>query len=230
MSFSISDLAEHLRGFVGDVDPSTPKGQKRLAIIETATRMFAEQGYRQTSMDELARALGVAKGTLYLYFPKKIDLLIAAVAREKLRWIPELCGLLESAELPATTRLKRWVEAVLLLPMRSPLINRLMSDPGMAAILAETPQDVMRKAQDLYPQFMQPLLDEVAGPGHRWSELELRDRANVLRAISAISPMLHHEAMRPGLSPDRFAALFADMIVDGIRPRPAPKSEQGASP
>ena len=68
-------------------------------------------------------------------------------------------------------------------------------------------------------QLLQPLLDDLGGPGHRWTEIELRDRATVIQSLSYIAPMLRHESLRPGLSEERFATLFADMIVDGIRPR-----------
>jgi AcrR family transcriptional regulator len=40
-------------------------------LVEVATRVFIEQGFRQTRMDDVAEALGVAKGTLYLYVESK---------------------------------------------------------------------------------------------------------------------------------------------------------------
>ena len=40
-------------------------------LIACATRVFIEQGYRRTQMDDVAAALGVAKGTLYLYVESK---------------------------------------------------------------------------------------------------------------------------------------------------------------
>ncbi|MBY0275763.1 TetR/AcrR family transcriptional regulator [Candidatus Binatia bacterium] len=44
----------------------------RLAqLIDAATRVFIEQGYRRTQMADVAAALGVAKGTLYLYVESK---------------------------------------------------------------------------------------------------------------------------------------------------------------
>ena len=41
------------------------------ALIRTATNVFLEQGYRRTQMADVADALGVAKGTLYLYVESK---------------------------------------------------------------------------------------------------------------------------------------------------------------
>ncbi|MBM4385189.1 MAG: TetR/AcrR family transcriptional regulator [Deltaproteobacteria bacterium] len=41
------------------------------AAIRAATRVFLRQGYRRTQMADIADELGVAKGTLYLYFESK---------------------------------------------------------------------------------------------------------------------------------------------------------------
>jgi AcrR family transcriptional regulator len=40
-------------------------------LVEIATRVFIDQGFRQTRMDDIAEALGVAKGTVYLYVESK---------------------------------------------------------------------------------------------------------------------------------------------------------------
>jgi AcrR family transcriptional regulator len=40
-------------------------------LIDTATQVFIEQGYRRTQMADIAEAMGVAKGTLYLYVESK---------------------------------------------------------------------------------------------------------------------------------------------------------------
>ena len=41
------------------------------ALIRAATSVFLEQGFRRTQMADIAEALGVAKGTLYLYVESK---------------------------------------------------------------------------------------------------------------------------------------------------------------
>ena len=40
-------------------------------LLDAATRVFVEQGYRRTQMADVAAAMGVAKGTLYLYVESK---------------------------------------------------------------------------------------------------------------------------------------------------------------
>lgn len=50
-------------------------------ILDAAEELFAEKGYHDTSMDEIASHAGVAKGTLYLHFARKVDLACALFER-----------------------------------------------------------------------------------------------------------------------------------------------------
>jgi AcrR family transcriptional regulator len=44
-------------------------------ILDAAERLIVEHGYEGMTMDQVAAAAGVAKGTIYLYFPSKQSLL-----------------------------------------------------------------------------------------------------------------------------------------------------------
>lgn len=48
-------------------------------LVEAATAVFLEQGYRRTQMADVAARLGVAKGTLYLYVESKAALFHAVI-------------------------------------------------------------------------------------------------------------------------------------------------------
>jgi AcrR family transcriptional regulator len=49
---------------------------KRQAILLAARDLFASQGYEDTTIAEIARAAGMAVGTVYLYFQNKHDILV----------------------------------------------------------------------------------------------------------------------------------------------------------
>ena len=49
--------------------------EKRKRIIECAVQVFTERGFHHATIDEIAAASGVAKGTVYRYFKSKEDLL-----------------------------------------------------------------------------------------------------------------------------------------------------------
>lgn len=53
------------------------KLETRKAIIDAAVKLFAEKGFEQTSMNELAREAGVGKGTIYGYFATKNEIFLA---------------------------------------------------------------------------------------------------------------------------------------------------------
>ncbi len=54
----------------------TSRGRdRRFALINTATQLFAKQGYHPTSVQDIVEALGVGKGVFYWYFPSKDELL-----------------------------------------------------------------------------------------------------------------------------------------------------------
>jgi TetR/AcrR family fatty acid metabolism transcriptional regulator len=60
------------------VDPqeTKDKNDKYHRILEAAVKIFARQGFRQSTVAQIAREAGVADGTIYLYFKNKDDILV----------------------------------------------------------------------------------------------------------------------------------------------------------
>lgn len=48
-------------------------------ILSAARKVFAHKGMKAATVDEIAEVAGIAKGTVYLYFPSKRDLYLAAL-------------------------------------------------------------------------------------------------------------------------------------------------------
>lgn len=66
--------------------PSTeesPESAKRRQILEGARQVFLASGFDGASMGEIAKAAGVSKGTLYVYFDSKESLFAALTTEEK---------------------------------------------------------------------------------------------------------------------------------------------------
>lgn len=53
--------------------------ERERMILDYAEKVLLEKGYYDVSMDEIAAGVGIAKGTLYLHFPKKEDLVYSLV-------------------------------------------------------------------------------------------------------------------------------------------------------
>ncbi|MBR0697162.1 TetR/AcrR family transcriptional regulator [Bradyrhizobium lablabi] len=70
---------QHSLHLVADEDST-----KRRQILDGARKVFLDLGFDGASMGEIARAAGVSKGTLYVYFPDKYGLFEAIVEEEKI--------------------------------------------------------------------------------------------------------------------------------------------------
>ncbi|MDH3443160.1 MAG: TetR/AcrR family transcriptional regulator [Deltaproteobacteria bacterium] len=62
------------------VSPRLSADQRRAAIVQAATKVFADNGFHGTTTRELARAAGVSEALLYKHFPSKESLFGAMLA------------------------------------------------------------------------------------------------------------------------------------------------------
>ena len=72
------------------------KETRRLAILAGAARLFSDCPYDDLRMADLARQLGLGKGTLYLYFPSKESLFMAVLQAEMGAWFAGAAARLEA--------------------------------------------------------------------------------------------------------------------------------------
>ncbi len=63
---------------------------KKEAILKAATKLFAQKGFKDTSMSELARMTGVAQGTIFYHYRSKEDLFLAIMDELKISITDEL--------------------------------------------------------------------------------------------------------------------------------------------
>jgi TetR/AcrR family fatty acid metabolism transcriptional regulator len=83
-----------------------PDADKRLLILDAATRVFAERGFFSAQVADIARRAGIAAGTVYLYFRSKDDILISLFDRTMQDAIRDGHTVLEAIADP-TERLRR---------------------------------------------------------------------------------------------------------------------------
>jgi AcrR family transcriptional regulator len=88
-------------------DRTSRREVRRQELVEAAAAVFSAKGVSATSVDDIVRAAGVAKGTFYLYFATKTDAVNAVAAR-------------------MVERVAERIEAVAADPARSP-IERLLA-------------------------------------------------------------------------------------------------------
>lgn len=69
--------------------------EKKECILSAATRLFARFGFKKTSVDQIAKDAGVAKGTVYLAADTKEDLFYQAIHREVRAYTAEIAKLID---------------------------------------------------------------------------------------------------------------------------------------
>jgi AcrR family transcriptional regulator len=142
--------------------------ERREQILEAAVRLWTGQGFEATTLEAIAREAGIAKGTVYLYFATKEDLLAAAVERWSL--LPDVAAVLgpELAELPVREAIPRLAELVWTrLRGSAPLVGLLLRELVLRPAEART--------------FVSSVVLPVNGAFAAW--LEGRVRAGEIRAV-----------------------------------------------
>jgi AcrR family transcriptional regulator len=85
---------------------------RRRDILAAAAATFARHGYRGTSLDRVAAAMGVGKSSLYHYFRSK-EALFATLADETLQREVELFDALAVGDAPPAERMRVLVDSIL---------------------------------------------------------------------------------------------------------------------
>ncbi len=194
-------------------------------ILDAALDVFAEKGFAAARLDEIAARAGVSKGTLYLYFASKEELLKAVVQTDIVGMIAEGRAMIEQFEGPTDALLEafmqRWWE--------------LQGETKSSAIM----KIITSEAQN-FPEVARFYASEVIEPAHAMLESLLRrgvargdfapieHYADVVHAmVSGVMFLMnwkHSLAPCVGdehIEPRRFIQTFARLLIDGLAPRAA---------
>ena len=188
--------------------------RRRREVVNTAARLFAERGYRNTSIDDLVEATGLQRGGLYQYIDSKQHLLLLT-HEELIEPLLVRAEEIVAADVPADVKLREllraWVTHVA--THRDHMVvfgeeRRLIeSDPAWADV---------RAARERF----QSLLEGVLLAGDRDGTFAVDDadvvRLSILGIVNHMPQWLDPDGrLRPGEIADR----CADMLLRGLLPR-----------
>lgn len=83
--------------------------ERRSQILNAAMKIFARDGFQKARMDDIAKETGVAKGTVYLYFKGKEDIVKSTIDRMFLSEFKEITVLVDE-EMSVTDKLNQVFE------------------------------------------------------------------------------------------------------------------------
>ena len=70
-----------------------PKEAVKDAILDATDRLLARYGYRKMTVEDIAVETGIGKGTIYLHFERKDDLLVALWEEAIGRFAPRMSAI-----------------------------------------------------------------------------------------------------------------------------------------
>lgn len=126
---------------------------KRDRILRAAIKVFAQKGFYATRVSEIAKAAGVADGTIYLYFKSKDDVLIT-IFEDGIHRLLAILREVASSEEPFDVRITRVIELQL---------GLLEDQRDLAEVITVN----LRQSSTLLKQYAAPLfleyIDVIAG-------------------------------------------------------------------
>ena len=140
-------------------------------ILDAADRLLARYGYRKMTIDDLAKEAGIGKGTVYLHFASKEDVVLSSIDRIVRRLLEEMQRITESS---AATEAK----------LREMLILRVMFRFDSVQHYTESISEVLRDLRA-------GLLERRA----RYFEEEAKAFATILRQGQTAGVFRRHEAL-----------------------------------
>lgn len=180
-------------------------------MLDAATGHFARFGYRRTNIADVANDAGVGKGTIYLYFPSKVELLTACLTREKMSLIPQLEA---TIELQPAERLEAYLQMVIRFALTAPLSSALLKgDREMSAVLADAADAGVPTETARGLAFLANLVADAA-PGV--PEDERARLSKVLLMIVALPAHISSMQELMDLSNEEFITTYARVLARGV--------------
>lgn len=185
-------------------------------IFQAAQARFERYGYRKTTMDEIAHDAGIAKGTTYLYFKSKDEIVAAYADRELEKMYGDLCAVARSRG-GAAERLER-----LLVGRALWIIEHGVRTPEGHEIIFEVGGHVWREVFWRHIQRQIELIGDVVEEGCRCGELApaVDPRRAAHAASAAFSGVIRQPPPGVPITREQREALVHDiarLVVAGMR-------------
>lgn len=187
------------------------RSARRDAILSAARKVFARKGFEGTTIADIAREAGVAAGTVYLYYPSKIDIFAALNAQLFAVINDAIAEVAAPADLSGGTRAR--VRAVFEACGRHRDLLRLV-------FLNPDPRtEVARRMKHADEERLRPLADLFLA-GMNAGAVRRDDPVLLARLVTGVVTIALYQCLVNGDGRDQpaYEALVSDMIVGGLAP------------
>ena len=117
-------MASQRKSEHGQIEERSKREQRADRILDAAAELMLRWGYNKTTIDDIARYAGVAKGTIYLHWKTREDLFLALMRREYARLVKDIQQRI--ANDPEGGTLQGITKHSMLATMKSPLMKAVL--------------------------------------------------------------------------------------------------------
>ena len=183
------------------------------AVVAEAARAFGRYGFKKTSMDDVARGAGIAKGTLYLGCTSKRDLFYQAILRDLRLWNVELARQIDP-RVPADELLVRVAQEAFATVDRFPLARGLV----MGEYDADIPDwaDHLDELRAFGMSTIQELLRVGVRQGRFRAGLDLEETAGILLELITTTIGWNGRGPRAEERLARRGRALVDVVLNGL--------------
>jgi AcrR family transcriptional regulator len=186
--------------------------EKRAAILKTAARFFADNGYDRSSMSDLAKACGISKALIYHYYASKDALLFDIIHSHLSRLLRAAETRCDPAETEPRARLRALVQAILSVYKDADAEHKVQL--GTAASLSRQDQETLAQLQRRLVHIVSEALRAVV-PDLFASDPKLL-RPVTMSLFGMLNWFYLWYRRGGGLSREEYADLATDLILNGI--------------
>lgn len=182
-------------------------------IYETAARLFYEKGYASTSLQDLANAVGLQKGSLYHYISSKEDLLFG-ITEYAHNFFLDLVGTVDDPALTPLQNLERTLRTHAEFAAEHFHVTAAFYNDRQA--LSDERQQRVIETRDAYEAKLRQLIRQGQEQGEIAPDIDPRMALfGVLGMINWINQWYQPDGP---LSPSEIGAAFATLSVRALRP------------
>ncbi len=134
---------------------------RKQELLMTAMRLFASQGYEQTSINQIIAALNISKGAFYHHYSSKEDLVEALAAMYAEEAAERARTVLEDESLDAFGRLSMFLSRM----RNSKVESAAQLQAAFAPIFLERNRDLYERTQLAVNKVIQPILASIIAEG-----------------------------------------------------------------
>jgi TetR/AcrR family transcriptional regulator, transcriptional repressor for nem operon len=194
-----------------------PKEAVREAILDATDRLLARYGYRKMTVEDIAVETGIGKGTIYLHFDSKEEVVLSHVDRIVDRLKQQHLAVIARSKVTAPERIRQMLLARVLFRFDS-IQHYTQSLNDLLAALR--PGLLARRAK--YFEEEAQIFAEVLAEGRTSGELQFEDELRTARALlEATNSLLPYSLSISELGEreevERRAAAIADLLVHGLQ-------------